>query len=67
MSKLKCKFKGETIYQATLQGITLQASGRMKREAVKRLRKKFLDHGISTQPSMIKDLLGDGKEVTLVF
>lgn len=66
MARLKCKFKGETLYQATVQGVTLQASGRMKREATKRLRKKFLDHGISTRPSMMVDLLNDGKDVTQV-
>lgn len=63
MSKLKCKYKGETLYQAEVKGIIAQATGRSKREAVKRIRAKFLEKGISTRPSMIVDLLQDGKEV----
>ena len=63
MSKLKCKYKGETLYQAELKGVLAQATGRNKREAVKRIRAKFLEKGISTRPSMIVDLLNDGKDV----
>lgn len=57
MKKLKRKYMKPMIFDGTVGSMTLSAWGRTKREAVKRLRKKFAERGIYTIPEPLVDLL----------
>ena len=60
MAKMKRKHTFESPYHATIRGVTVQTKGRTKREAVKRMRRAFLEKGIPTMPvidGLPKDLL----------
>src|SRR5579864_9554059 len=57
MAKLKRKYTKPSPYIGVVGGTQIRAEGRTKREAVKRLRRAFLNQGIQTIPDGHWDLL----------
>jgi hypothetical protein len=53
---MKAKFKKDNPWTGAVGNVHLVAGGRTKREAIKRLRKMFADHGLPT----IKGTWGTG-------
>lgn len=55
--KLKRKFSLPNMFVGTVNGQSLEAPGRTKREATKRLRKMFNRQGIATSTALLDHLL----------